>query len=288
MEQYDGKVALVTGASRGLGRHIAMELAGMGCSVAVTARTIESLDDVATRITAQTSQIAVAVPGDLTVAADRVGIQEQVETQLGPIDILINAAAIAKSARFVDEDPTRVLVTNLEAPIQLTRLVAHGMISRGYGRVMNVASLAGQAGLPFAVDYSASKAGLIGFSLALREELRGTGVSVTVVSPGFIVDEGMYVPYQTPVPWYLGSNYSAVVARKAVEALRKNRAEVVVNRMPLRPLLVLGAASERSMRGFTRFLGATSYLRGLAEKRLPYSDSPELTRPERATSEAPY
>ena len=280
MERYDGKVALVTGASRGLGRQIAMELAALGCSVAVTARTIKPLDEVATRITARTSQTAVAVPGDLTLASDRVGIREQVETKLGPIDILINAAAIAKSARFVDEDPTRVLVTNLEAPIQLTRLVVPGMIRRGYGRIMNVASVAGQSGLPFVVDYSASKAGLISFSLALREELRGTGVSVTVVSPGFIVDEGMYVPYRTPVPWYLGSNYSEAVARKAVEALRKNRADVLVNRLPLRPLMLLGTASDRAMRGLTRFLGATSYLRGLAEKGLPYSDSPELTTSE--------
>jgi short-subunit dehydrogenase len=119
-------------------------------------------------------------------------------------------------------------------------------------------------------------------SRALREELRGSGVTVTVVSPGFIVDEGMYVPYQTPVPWYLGSNYSTVVARNAVKALRRNRAEVLLNRLPLRPLVVLGAASDRAMRTFTRVLGVTSYLRGLAEKGLPYSDSPELADSERA------
>ena len=282
MDRYDGQVALVTGASRGLGRHIAMELAQLGCAVAVTARTSKPLDDLAGRITADTGQRAVAVPGDLTVAFDRVGIQEQVEATLGPIDILVNAAAIAKAARFVDEDPARVLATNLEAPIQLTRLVATGMVKRGYGRILNVASLAGQSGLPYTADYSASKAGLIGFSLALREELRGSGVSVTVVSPGFIVDEGMYVPYQTPVPWYLGSNRSNVVARNAIRALRRNRADVLLNRMPLRPLVVLGAVSDRAMRKCARLLGVTSYLRGLAEKRLPYSDSPELAGSERA------
>lgn len=282
MDDYHGRVALVTGASNGLGRHIALELAKAGCDVAVTARTVEPLDKLSGQITVETGQRAIAVPGDVTVAGDRIGIQEQVEARLGPIDLLVNAASIAKATRFVDEDPSRVLATNLEAPINLTRLVVRGMIQRGFGRVLNVASLAGQSGLPYVVDYSASKAGLIGFSLALREELRGSGVSVTVVSPGFIGDEGMYVPYQTPVPWYLGTNRSADVALDAVKALRRNRAEVIINRIPLRPLLVLGAAFEPAMRGITRILGATSFLRGLAAKGLPYSDAPELDRPRSA------
>lgn len=276
MGRFDGRIALVTGASRGLGRHIAMELASSGCDVAVTARTPGELDELASRIADETPQKSVAVPGDLTVAADRLGVVEQTEARLGPVDILVNVAAIARATRFVDEDPSRVLATNLNAPIQMTRLVAAGMVKRGFGRVLNVASLAGLSGLPFAVDYSASKAGLVAFSLALREELRGSGVSVTVVSPGFIGDEGMYVPYHTPIPWYLGTNRSAAVARKATRALHRDRAEVILNKMPIRPLLVLGAASDRAMRRVTRVLGVTSYMRTLAEKGLPYSDAPEL------------
>lgn len=282
MDPYDGRVALVTGASVGLGRHIAMELAKAGSDVAVTARTIEPLDELATLIAAETGQQAVAIPGDVTVSSDRIGILEQVERQLGPVDILVNVAAVARATRFVDEDPSRVLATNLEAPLHLTRLVIEGMIQRGFGRILNVASLAGHSGLPFVVCYSASKAGLIAFTAGLREELHGSGVSATVVSPGFIGDEGMYVPYQTPIPWYLGTNRSKVVARNAVKALRKNRGQVILNRLPLRPLLVLGAMSDRAMRGITRALGVTSFMQGLAERRLPYSDAPELRRHEDA------
>lgn len=273
MERYDGRVALVTGASAGLGRHIAMELARAGCDVVVTARTIEPLDELAELIAVETGRQAIAIPADVTSSSDRIGLLEEVDRHVGPVDVLANVAAVARVTEFVDEDPSRVLATNLEAPLQLTRLVVDGMAQRGFGRILNVASLAGHAGLPFVASYSASKAGLIAFSLALREELRGSGVSVTVVSPGFIADEGMYVAYGTPIPWYLGENRSRIVGRNAVRALRRGRGEVILNRLPLRPLLALGAVSDRAMRGITRALGATSFLRGLAGKRLPYSDA---------------
>lgn len=276
MEDYRGKIALVTGASSGLGPHIAMELARAGCDVAVTARRTAILNDVALRIENETGRTVIAVPGDLTMNDDRLGILDQVERQLGSVDILANVAGVARGTRFVDEDPSRVLATNLEAPIQLTRLVVEGMIRRGFGRVLNVASLAAHGGLPYVVDYSAAKAGLVAFSLGLREELRRSGVSLTVVSPGFIADEGMYVPYQTPIPWYLGSNRSTAVARKAVKALRRKRAQVILNRIPMKPLILLGTVSDGAMRSMSRTLGSTAFLRGLADKRLPYSDSPEL------------
>ncbi|WP_353807789.1 SDR family NAD(P)-dependent oxidoreductase [Agromyces sp. SYSU T00194] len=276
MDDFDGRVALVTGASRGLGRHLARELAAAGCSVAVTARTVAPLDELAEEIAATTGRRAIAVPGDVTDPSDRAGIVDRVSTLLGPVDVLVNNAGLARASGYGDADPTRILDTNLVAPMELTRLVLGGMRERGFGRVLNVASLAGLAGLPFLVDYSASKAGLVAFSRALRAELAGTGVSSTVVSPGFIGDEGMYPAYETPVPWYLGTNASATIARQAVRALRRDRAEVVLNRLPMRPLVAVGAVSDGAMRTMTRTLGADDYLRGLAEKRLPMSDAREL------------
>lgn len=261
--RYESRVALVTGASRGLGPHVALELASRGCDVAVSARSVGELRRVAERIGDQTGRRALAVPGDLTIPEDRGGIIDQVESRLGPIDVLANVAGVGAAERFENAEVARVLATNLEAPMDVTRRVVPGMIERRFGQILNVASLAGTVGLPYLAAYSASKAGLISFSVALREEMRGTGVSVTVVSPGFLVDEGMYVAYGTPVPWYLGSNRSAEVARNAVDALVHERGHVILNRVPMRPLVAIDAVSDPMMRSITRGLGATRFLRGL-------------------------
>ena len=265
MKPYASRVALVTGASRGLGAHIANRLGELGCAVAVTARTADDLRIVAKQVSEDTGAATLVVPGDLMSAEDRGGIIDQVEHCLGPIDILANVAGIGAAEEFQNVEGWPVLATNLEAPIDLTRRVVPGMKERQFGRILNVASIAGGVGLPYLADYCASKAGLIGFSAALREELRGTGVSVTVASPGFIVDEGMYVPYATPAPWYFGSNRSRKVARRAVKALVKQRSHAVANQLPMRPMMTLGAVSEPTMRFVTRSLGTTRFMRGLAE-----------------------
>ena len=276
MLDLDGSVAVVTGASRGLGLSIAAQLASQQCKVALVARNLPGLEETADRIQRNTDAEVIAVPADITVPGDRREIVERVEDRFGSIDVLANVAGIGHFTRFVDDDPRRMFAINLEAPIALSRLVLPAMVQRGRGSLLNVASLAGEVGIPYLANYSATKAGLTAFSVALREELRGTGVGVTSVSPGFMVDEGMYVPYQTPAPWYFGSNYAEVVARKSVLAMRKNRSEVIVNRLPIRPMLVLGRISERSMRAIHRTLGVTKFTRSLADKRLPYSDSPQL------------
>lgn len=265
MKPYESRVALVTGASRGLGAHIAHRLAELGCAVAVTARSADDLRLVAKRINEDTGRQTLVVPGDLRSREDRVGIVDQVESSMGSIDILANVAGIGAAEEFHSFDGSDVLVTNLEAPIDLTRRVVPRMREREFGRILNIASIAGAVGLPYLADYCASKAGLIGFSVSLREELRGTGVSVTVASPGFMVDEGMYVPYQTPAPWYFGSNKSRKVARRAVNALVKQRSHAVVNRLPMRPMMTMNAVSEPMMRFVTRSLGATTFMRGLSE-----------------------
>ena len=279
--EFEGKVALVTGGSRGLGPHIAKELARAGADVAVTARSADRLNELAEVLASDLGVNTLAIPVDLTDIADRTELVDMVERKLGPIDILANVAGIARANEFDREDERKIVETNLTAPIHLMQLVAPGMTVRKFGRILNVASLAGKVGLPYLAAYSATKAGLISYSLSIREELRGTGVTSTVVSPGFIVDEGMYVPYATPVPWYLGSNRSATVARKAVRALRRNRAEVIVNRLPMRPLITVGAIHEPVMRGTTRSLGATDFLEGLSAKELGYSgEAPALSATE--------
>lgn len=276
MLDLNEKVAVVTGASRGLGRNIAYELARGGCRVVLVARGAASLTATAEDIETETGTRCLAIPADVIRPADRNEVMTQTEHRFGPPDILVNDAGIVKVAPFVDEEAWRVVATNLEAPIELTRLFVPGMIQRGRGAVLNIASVAGKVGLPFAAQYSATKAGLIAFSEAAHEELRGTGVTVTAASPGFMVDQGMYVPYHTSPPWYFGANSAPVVARKAVKAMRRGHPDVILNARPVRPLMALGAISESRMRSMMRTLGTTEFMRSLADKRLPYSDSPDL------------
>jgi short-subunit dehydrogenase len=276
MFNLNEKVAVVTGASRGLGGNIAHEMARGGCRVVLVSRGAALLTARAEQIEGDTGTPCLAIPADVTEPADRNEILKQTEHRLGPPDILVNNAAIVKATPFADEEARRIIATNLEAPLELTRQVIPGMVQRGGGAILNIASVAGKVGLPFVAEYSATKAGLIAFSNAAREELRGTGVTVTVASPGFMVDEGMYVAYQTPPPWYFGANRSAVVARKAVDAMRRGRSDVILNARPVRPLLALGAMSEPKMRSMMRILGTTEFMRSLADKRLPYSDSPDV------------
>ena len=266
-----GSVAMVTGASGGLGSRISLELARRGARLALVARTLEPLEGLAEQVRNRGGD-AIAVSADVTRAEDRRRAIAETEAALGPIDILVNNAGIGRAGPFVDEDPELILGINLVAPIALTREVLGTMIERRCGHVLNVSSLA-HLGLPYIVDYSATKAGLVAFSTALREELRGTGVSLTVVSPGFFVDSGIYTAYETPVPWYVGTNTTATIVRKTVDAIEKDRAEVIINRIPARPMLAMKALSESVFRGITRALGLYRYMAEVAREQIHYDGS---------------
>jgi len=274
-----GSVVLITGASGGLGTGLSLELARHGARLALVARRQEPLDTLADRVRGMGAN-AVAVPGDVTRKADRRRVIEETERQLGPIDILVNIAGIGRAGPFVDEDPAPIIDLNLLAPIALAREVVGGMVKRGRGQIVSVSSIAA-LGLPYIVDYSASKAGLIAFSTGLREELRGTGVSTTVLLPGFIVDSGIYVAYQTPVPWYVGSNRTATISRKAVAAIRSDRPVAVLNQLPARPLLALKVLSENGFRSIVNTLGLNRYMSAVAAEQLAYDGSRPGTLEER-------
>ena len=264
----DGAVVVVTGASGGLGSGLCRELAFYGARLALVARRRGPLEELADSLRRRGTE-AIVVPADVTKPEDRRRLIETVEAELGPIDILVNNAGIGKASRFVDEDPGQIIDLNLLAPIALTREVIGGMVDRARGHVLNVASLAA-LGMPYIVNYSATKAGLIAFSTGLREELRGTGVSTTVVLPGFVVDSGIYEAYDTPVPWYMGSNKTAVICRKAVAALRSDRPEAILNQLPSRVMLVLKIISERTFRAIANALGLNRYMASVAKEQKDY------------------
>ncbi len=185
MRELEGRVAIVTGGSRGIGRAIAEELSRAGASVAVVARSSDRAEAVAGGLEGRGAGFACDV-ADSEACRDLVAA---VEESLGPVDILVNNAGITRDnilVRLKDEDWEAVLETNLRGAFNTTRVVARRMMKRREGRIINIASVVGLTGNPGQANYAASKAGLIGFTKSVAQELAARGVLANVVAPGFI------------------------------------------------------------------------------------------------------
>jgi NAD(P)-dependent dehydrogenase (short-subunit alcohol dehydrogenase family) len=218
-------VALVTGASSGIGEATALALAGAGYAVALTARRAELLEALAARIR-RGGGAALPVPIDLRAGEQIDGMVRAVEAQLGPVAVLINNAGVSlrhRAWRPSDEVIDGVLGTNLLAPIRVVRAVAPLMVERRRGHIINIGSMAAHIGAPGTALYSASKAGLRMWSKTLGRELRRHGLRVSLISPGYI-----RTPMTSSVPWPMPP--PKVVAAAALGLLRRPRREVVVPR----------------------------------------------------------
>lgn len=179
-----GHHAVVTGAGSGIGRATAERLAEAGCQVTLIGRHIGRLQETADRI----GDLAFAAPADVTDPDALAAAIEVGRDRFGPIDILINNAGAATSAPFLktDADAFRaMLALNLEAPAEAARLVLPGMLTRRWGRIVNVASTAGLKGYAYVSAYVAAKHGLVGLTRALALEVAAKGVTVNAVCPGF-------------------------------------------------------------------------------------------------------
>jgi 3-oxoacyl-[acyl-carrier protein] reductase len=185
-------VALVTGASRGIGRAVAVALAEAGCDVAVNykTRTAEA-HAVRDQITAQGHR-AIAVAADVSVATDVQRLIDEVRAALGPIDILVNNAGIARQARLdaiTEADWDEIIDGNLKSCFLVTQAALPEMRSRGFGRIINLSSVAAQVGGVVSPQYAASKAGMLGLTRFYARHLAAQGITVNAIAPALIETE---------------------------------------------------------------------------------------------------
>ena len=189
MQKLKDRVALITGAGRGIGRAISLGFAREGASIAATARTEQELDSLVREITAL-GQKAIAIPADLARPAAAEEVVQRALNAFGTLDILVNNAGVGSSGSarpLVDFDDAfwdLSLAVNLTSPYLLCKAVLPTMLSKGKGRIINIASIAGKIGLMHGVAYAASKHGLLGLTRTLALEVAKAGITVNAICPG--------------------------------------------------------------------------------------------------------
>ena len=186
---YEGQVAIVTGGASGIGKSVVTSLAQRGVNVAVADYQFENAEKVAAEISKSTGTKAIAVKVDVSDLAQAQAMAETVLKEYEKIDILINNAGITRDdliIRMAEADWDAVINVNLKGGWNCSKAVVRGMMKKRYGRIVNVASVSGQVGQAGQTNYSASKAGLIGFTKALAREVATRGITVNAVAPGFI------------------------------------------------------------------------------------------------------
>lgn len=242
--ELQNKTVLLTGASRGIGLFIAKTLAKEGAFVIGVARSEEGLNQTKHDIEKE-GGVFHSLPFDLMHIGGLPELVEKAKAINGEIDILVNNAGIEiynEYQHYSAEELSDILHLNLHAPMELTRLLLPSMLEQS-GHIVSVASLAGKKGLAFNTPYSASKGGLIMWTDGMRQELRGTNVGISVICPGYISDAGMFYDGHIDPPALLGSSKPQDVADAVVKAITQNKAEIIVNKGPMKPLLAIGQIS---------------------------------------------
>jgi short-subunit dehydrogenase len=238
-----GRTALLTGASRGIGVFIAQALAREGCNLVLVARSPDALDEVR-RQAEELGVRAIAVPTDVGNQAELQTLVLRAMSEFGAIDLLINNAGLLLTLAYhkvYSQEIEDIVRVNLTGPMFLSWLVLPAMLERGSGHIVNIASLAGKYGPAYNELYASSKAALIAFTQSLRASYRGSGVSASVICPGF-VETGMYERsrrHGLRAPRMLGSTTPQQVADAVITAIRKDQPETILNPGPIRFMMAL-------------------------------------------------
>lgn len=269
MKDIAGKVVVLTGAAGGIGEFIAHALATEQATVVGVSRSKEGLERISAKVKAAGGK-GISIPFDLSNLAELPTLVQQIHQLAGSIDILINNAAIEKYRPFQDytlEDIQSILTTNLLAPMELTRLVLPSMIDRNSGHVVNIASLAGKKGAPYNSIYSASKAGLIMWADAIRQELANTNVGFSIVCPGYTA-AGMFYQLEITPPSAARVAQPTEVANAVLHCIKQNQEEVVLDGAASRLLFALSQLSPQFGDAVFRRVGVVEVNQGCAEKQM--------------------
>ena len=236
MKDLNGKVGIITGASSGIGRRLAVDLAAAGVKLALAARSVEGLEETA-RLAAMNSPPAgpVILPCDVSERSAVESMIAKVRKELGPVDILVNNAGQSRYHTFVEtpvEEFEYLMRVNYLGAVYCLKAVLPGMLERGDGHIVNVSSIAGRIGTLRHTAYSATKFALTGLSESLYYELLGTGVGRTIVNPGrfetHLCDHESFRDF--PGRQSTMMKPPEVLTRAIVEAIRANKIEITVPR----------------------------------------------------------
>lgn len=253
----EGRSVLLTGATGGIGNAIARAFAARGARLVLSGRRREVLEPLADEVRGR------AVVADL---ADRAAIDTLVDAA-GEVDVLVANAALPADgpvSGYSDEQVDRALDVNLRAPILLAKRLSEPMVARGAGHIVLISSLSGKAATEGSALYSATKFGLRGFGLAMREDLRARGVGVSVVFPGFIRDAGMFAQAEVKLPRGVGTRTPDQVAAAVLRAVEKDRAEIDVAPVALRVASAFAGLAPATAATLSRRLGASDVATSLA------------------------
>jgi short-subunit dehydrogenase len=255
---------LITGANGGLGHAIARALAAKGAKLVLSGRRPEALRPLAEELSARTVIADLADPAEV----------DRLAAEAGDVDILVANAALPASGELLEYEPEqidRALTVNLRAPIFLARRLAPAMVRSGRGHIVMVGSLSGKAATRAAALYNATKFGLRGFTHALRQDLHGTGVGVSLVQPGFVRDAGMFADSGAEAPGNARTVTPERVAKATVRVIERDVAEVDVAPFELRVgsslALVFPALAARIQRGVVNSDAMRQLVEGQRAKR---------------------
>jgi short-subunit dehydrogenase len=273
MKVLQGRTTILTGASGGLGNFIAPAMARVGSNLVLVAFPGAGLNEVQSAAT-KLGVKAISLDYDLRDPVQRAEVVSAAVKEFGTVDVLINNAGLEASSAYHELSEVQIkdiLTVNLEAPLMLTRAVLPGMLRQGFGHIVNMSSLAGKFGPGFQEVYSATKAAVTAFTASLRGTYRGTGVSASVVCPGF-VEAGIYSRIKATLghgaPGLLGAAVVSPerVARAVVRAIRCDLPELFVSRIPVRPMLALYPLSPSLGSWITeKVLGANQFFESVAQ-----------------------